>query len=398
MQLFECSSGNDKHEAFPLNSCDEVSSLTLDQYQISAKGTNVIGDKPATLLILGLFGEIGSVVSELKKKQREEDAYIGFKDSVLEELGDALWYLSSICTHIDISLGRLARSAFGELHADGEVAFSSIQKNITSDIPTTSRLEIILIRLCREAGKVMDEFLESGSINAPKVSSQLAEILRTLFEVAVEAKVSLAVAASGNLKKIYDRWPIEKRYPPFFDVACDEDEQIPRRIEMRITERIVGGRTYVFQRCNGINIGDRITDNKQEEDDYRFHDVFHLGYAAVLGWSPVIRALLKVKRKSFPKIDENEDGARAIISEEAVSHWIFNLASRVKYFEGLHSLEYGLLKAVRSLVGGYEVHSCPLWLWEDAILQGYAVFRQLRQNRQGLVIADLNNRKLEFQR
>ena len=80
--------------------------LTLDQYQVYARKTNVIGDKPVTLLILGLFGEIGSLVSELKKKQRDEDAYIGFKDSVLEELGDALWYLSSVCTHIDLPLGR----------------------------------------------------------------------------------------------------------------------------------------------------------------------------------------------------------------------------------------------------------------------------------------------------
>ena len=42
-----------------------------------------------------------------------------------------------------------------------------------------------------------------------------------------------------------------------------------------------------------------------------FHDVFHLAYAAVLGWSPTTRALLKIKRKSRPEIDENEDGARA---------------------------------------------------------------------------------------
>ncbi|MGW7530630.1 hypothetical protein ACWGJ5_46485, partial [Streptomyces sp. NPDC054783] len=31
------------------------------------------------------------------------------------------------------------------------------------------------------------------------------------------------------------------------------------------------------------------------EDDYRFHDAFHLAHAAVLGWSPVSRFLLGCK-------------------------------------------------------------------------------------------------------
>ena len=102
-------------------------------------------------------------------------------------------------------------------------------------------------------------------------------------------------------------------YPPLFDEEFDPDEQLPRRIEMQIFEKTVCNNTYVFQRCNGVNIGDRLTDNKLEKDDYRFHDVFHLAYAATLGWSPVTRALFRVKRKSRPAIDEAEDGARAVL-------------------------------------------------------------------------------------
>ena len=53
----------------------------------------------------------------------------------------------------------------------------------------------------------------------------------------------------------------------------------------------------IFQRCNGINIGDRLTDNAMNPDDYRFHDVFHYAYVAVLGWSPVICSLFRLKRR-----------------------------------------------------------------------------------------------------
>ena len=202
--------------------------------------------------------------------------------------------------------------------------------------------------------------------------------------------------AYGNLDKIFDRWPAEKKYPKHFDEQFDLDEQLPRLIEMEIFEKEVGGKIYVFQRCNGIKIGDRLTDNKIEEDDYRFHDVFHLAYAAILGWSPVTRSLFRVKRKSSPKIDESEDGARAALIEEGVATWIFNHAERLNYFENMQRLDYGLLKAIRELVRGYEAEHCPLWLWEEAILESYKVFRALRCYRRGVVVANLNERTLIF--
>jgi hypothetical protein len=60
-------------------------------------------------------------------------------------------------------------------------------------------------------------------------------------------------------------------------------------------------------------------------------------------------------------------------------------------------IDYGLLKAVRELVRGYEAEQCPLWLWEDTILEGYKVFWMLRRYRRGIVVADLINRKIIFE-
>ncbi|MEY8789853.1 hypothetical protein AB9K27_16585 [Klebsiella quasipneumoniae] len=61
----------------------------------------------------------------------------------------------------------------------------------------------------------------------------------------------------------------------------------------------VSNKKYVIQQCQGVNIGDRLTDNKKDKDDYRFHDVFHICYAVHLGWSPVLRALLHLKREKY---------------------------------------------------------------------------------------------------
>jgi hypothetical protein len=52
-------------------------------------------------------------------------------------------------------------------------------------------------------------------------------------------------------------------------------------------------------------------------------DVFHLAYAAVLGWSPVTRKLLDRKRRSNPQVDLAEDGGRAIVIEEGIAAMAF---------------------------------------------------------------------------
>jgi hypothetical protein len=62
-------------------------------------------------------------------------------------------------------------------------------------------------------------------------------------------------------------------------------------------ERKLGSKLMVVQRLYGLNVGDPLTDNSHRPDGYRFHDVFHMSYAVHLGWSPVLRALLKLKRK-----------------------------------------------------------------------------------------------------
>ena len=127
--------------------------------------------------------------------------------------------------------------------------------------------------------------------------------------------------------------------------------------------------------------------------------MFHLAHAAVLGWSPTTRALLKIKRKSRPAIDENEDGARANLIEEGLTTWIFETAKRHNFFAATPQLGLDLLKSIKQFVRGYEAEKLPMWLWESAILQGYAVFRELRRaRRRGIVIiVDMDARTIRFE-
>ena len=127
-----------------------------------------------------------------------------------------------------------------------------------------------------------------------------------------------------------------------------------------------------------------------------WNDVFHFAHAAILHWSPTFRALIKHKRKDDPKVDEAQDGGRAIVVEEGLTAWIFARAKELKFFEGQTTVSFDLLKTVQQFVAGYEVDACPLSLWEIAILEGYDVFRQVKKNNGGIIVADRSARTVRY--
>jgi NTP pyrophosphatase (non-canonical NTP hydrolase) len=384
--------------------------LDLDQYQAQAALTDrnpKQGIAGIHFALLGLFGEVGSVLSELKKKQRDQDSYFAYRTSVTEEFGDVLWYFANVASRANLKLSAIGQRAFRGLPdwdlpaSDSRLSFVDLQKGVEFPGPLVNdTMEAGLIALAGKVGRLLDD-VASGGVDGNRdiLSAHLVEIFRALLRAANDAGISLADCARKNLAKTSGRWaPAARQYAPLFDEDEDPEEQLPRYLEIDIAERKSGSRTYVRLQCKGINIGDRLTDNKVEQDDYRFHDVFHLGYAAILGWSPVIRALFKVKRKSKPLIDETQDGARAVLIEEGTATWIFNHACRLNYFSSISALDYSLLKAIKELVAGYEVERLPLWQWEEAILKGYDVFRALREHRGGIVIADLRRHSLSLKR
>ena len=147
---------------------------------------------------------------------------------------------------------------------------------------------------------------------------------------------------------------------------------------------------------DGEQIGNSITDNSYEDDGYRYHDIFHLGYVAFLGWSPVIRKLLENKRKSEDKIDEVEDGARAAIIEELISLFVYSHAQNHQLFKYTDRVDSEILRDITRLVSGIEVKECPTRQWETAIIQSYKVFDELRKNKGGRVLVSMKNRKLLY--
>jgi NTP pyrophosphatase (non-canonical NTP hydrolase) len=375
-----------------------VSPLGLNEYQIRTSRTNRLTSRLDSLNLhtLGLVGEIGSLLSEVKKKQRDSSAYSNHEGTVLEELGDTLWYLATIAQLTGVPFASLA----GSLAPGGDDFFFSAlqpQHELKLNSPA-GQFERTLLRLAAAAGSLASGIIDGNYISdKPKIVADLGAILDLLVVAANEAGVTLDSAARMNLEKANDRWPTERKYPDLFDDEYSEEEKLPRFLSIDIYEReATNSKRYVLQRCNGLFIGDRLTDNIMRPDDYRFHDVFHYAYAAVLGWSPVTRALFRRKRKSEARVDEGQDGARASLIEEGLATYVFGVAKEFDFFEGQKpgELSFTFLKNVRQFARGYEVDRCPLWLWEEAILQGNRAFRFLRMNRRGTLKVDVESRSV----
>lgn len=300
----------------------EGPAMSLDAYQRRSQETDQVplgatrhGD-PKLLPLLGIVGEVGTLLTGYKKHLRDGDAYELFNDNVEEELGDILWYLANAAEKWDLSLSQLA---------------------------------------------------------------------------------------ARNLSKTRDRWQrgaARRRKPSdHLDAGFPRGQRLPRTFEVVIvpTENLEGPEAKIELWWKGSRRADSLGDNTYDDSGYRFHDAFHLANAAVLGWSPVARAkIFGCKRKADGLVDAVEDGGRAIVIEEGIAAYLFAYARRHNFLRGIDNIDFDVLKTARLLTTDLEVSRRPLWEVEDAILQGFGVWRELRARGAGVVAGDLAARSIHF--
>lgn len=294
--------------------------MEIDEFQALAAETmqfDVDKESALSIVILGLNGEVGSLSTVYKKKLRDGDSYVIFREKIVEELGDIIWYLSSIAT---------------------------IEK-----IP-------------------------------------LSEIL------------------AYNFKKTQDRWAdLQGKVQlelegEFYDDDYEEAEQFPREFVAEFQESTdTKGKHCIKVHINGKEFGDSIRDNHYMDDYYRYHDLFHLSYVTVLGWSPTARGLLKRKRRSNDQVNEIEDGGRAIVIDEAISALVFEHARNHNFYEGIKSLDEQLLQTIILLTRHLEVSSTTPKQWEKAILLGFEIWRKMCKEKSGRVVCNLHEKTMIFE-
>lgn len=384
--------------------------LTLAAYQEAAARTDRFKNDAISIdqMRYGLFGEVGSLLAAVKKFNRDTAAP-SERESAEEELGDALWYLTALVQREGLSLDAVGEATILELQrqlhvketkrANGGITFAEIDGLLAfqgKHLPEPK--DVMLYRLATMSSVLFAQHAADRESVAKFPIEVYAEILATLSMLTAKFALTMAHVAEFNIEKTHSRWPTDFIYMEPFDAKAPPFEQFPREFTIKFIRRFIRDKEYIVQQLDGVNIGDPLTDNRADSDGYRYHDVFHLAYIAHLGWSPVVRGLLKLKRKSDSDIDENQDGARAMIIEEGIATWIFNYARDRHYFAEVEpgKLDYALLKQVKMMVSGYEVDACPLWQWEKAILDGFAIFRALMEAKEGIVKVSMKEHSIQF--
>lgn len=275
-------------------------------------------------------------------------------------------------------------------------------------VDDTQLIVISLLGLAGEAGQLLSEYKKSirdgpaHRLHRDRVAEELGDLLWYIASVAEQFDLRLSFVAEHNLLKIDERWgagrqpSVESGESSTFDAKYPPNERLPRKgfaeIRPAVGNRAKRIETYV----NEVKMGDDLTDNAWVEDGYRLHDVFHLACMVLLGWSPVIRRGLSIKRKSDEGVDEVEDGGRAIVIEEGVSALVFSYALRHNMLQDIHTLDYSLLRTIKEMTGHLEVSNRTVTDWQRTILSAYEVWRAVAEHDGGRIAFDADQLQFTF--
>ncbi|WP_100515232.1 MazG nucleotide pyrophosphohydrolase domain-containing protein [Mycobacteroides abscessus] len=285
------------------------------------------------------------------------------------------------------------------------------QKSADSDVLPADEYTLPLLGLAGEIGTLAAELKKQqrdqlGYIGfEDEVREELGDLMWYVAALARRCNLDLGQILAENLHKTQERYNRPSTPPPhdLFDEEFAAHEQFPRQIDITFIET-VADRTDrgadpvpVVRICRGAStVGDPLDDNSDDNDDYRYHDAMHLAHMAVLGWSPTMRALLDVKRRSSPDTNRIQDGGRASAIEEGLTAYVFSVAAEHNFFATTNRVPADVIKACQRMTAHLEVSRRNSADWEYAILAGYNMFRALREHRGGTVHADLRTRTLTF--
>jgi NTP pyrophosphatase (non-canonical NTP hydrolase) len=96
-----------------------MATIDFKKYQTESRKTwsLVHTDHAIVYPTLGLVNEAGEVAGKIKKIFRDKEGVISDADraALKSELGDVLWYLTQICTELDLALEEVAEQNIEKL-------------------------------------------------------------------------------------------------------------------------------------------------------------------------------------------------------------------------------------------------------------------------------------------
>lgn len=236
---------------------------------------------------------------------------------------------------------------------------------------------------------------------------ELADALEYVATLASQVGLSLEEVAHTSFERTASRGIAHEDGHSSPQVGADEDvdDRLAQRIIVRFDEHVStddgadAGPVTLDVALNG-ELAFRRVSNPDEDtndiDDYWRYDLaLKMGYLAVLGWSPMIRAAQASRHEQVrcERRGEVREQVPAVAIEEVLTAEVFAVAGEHSFFENGIRVPYHLLKSCIRTTGG-EVTNRSLVDWEQAILAGHRAFAFLVEHRSGVLVADLRTRTL----
>lgn len=233
------------------------------------------------------------------------------------------------------------------------------------------------------------------------LKEELGDVLWYIAAIAAHNELELEEIAADNLHKTIDRFEhIKLEDVPRLDQSYHErfpDSFIVEFIEEAGEYDLLNVKMLWHDSPGGPKpLGDPLTDNSRQPNNYRYHDVFHLGHVAFLGWSPVIRQLMGLKRRSDALVLDAEDRGRPQVAEEAITLIVYNYAKGNSMLKASDRIDTDLLNTIKQLSVDLEVAVATSAQWETTIIESYKVFHQVVENKGGKVLVSPALRKLSY--
>lgn len=227
--------------------------MKLKEYVKEASRTSRInwaakdGSNIAALSILGCIGSLALIV---RKKYRDGDKFLTFKDEIEDKIGDCLWYIVAISDQINISLG-------------------DWPKTPTQDVEVLD-LVFELNNLSQEIVSKRKELTTVESIELDTWSFLIHSFIEKIITLTTMVGSDIGLVASQNVFKNLQYWCQFDDVPAAkFDQNLPLYEQLPRRLALDFVK--VNEKSLLIM-LNGVAVGDRLTDNFSIDDGYRYHD------------------------------------------------------------------------------------------------------------------------------
>ena len=430
--------------------------MLIESFLKHVEDTTEFGDVPPNkkleIAVMGLVSEIGSVVSAVKKGMLHENGPLGsdsVKAELKAELGDVFWYaiataqlgtelnggnivtanvldleevLSGNRSNSDLILRELNEAAKISFIKNTEQFMSNENASLdeyqelaalTRRTEAGTLLSVCLAVLLKISAQLMRPYMPQkerqihADVEDRPTEQLLADVAWYVATIADLQGLSLSQVAAYNIEKATFR--LNDNIPtPRHDLSYPESESFPDTITFKFATDSDGRASITWLEGDKV-IGDPLTDNAHGDDGYRFHDVLHLANIAHLGWSPVLRGFMGLKRRSNKTTDRVEDGARARLLEEVIVLYIRSEGARqlhfgdsdtsvdgLELFSDLQNIDFSILKRSRELSYGYEPYHNKAWEWRNAIRDGHHLMHKLHMNGGGTVTVDMNNRKMTY--